>query len=98
MPWSGRFDVKFQQNLHLMRSQTAQFTIDVVNFANLLNSEWGRQYFIANQSDLILSPTAAAPTAQGRRTYNAFNGRVSPFGIADPDSRYQIQLGLRLAF
>jgi hypothetical protein len=98
LPWSSRVDVKFQQNLSLMGRRSAQFTVDVINFGNLLNSEWGRQYFIANQSDLLLSPTAAAANAQGHRTYSAFNGRVSPFGISDLDSRYQIQLGLRLGF
>ena len=98
LPWSSRVDVKFQQSLSLMGGRSATFTVDVVNFGNLLNSEWGRQYFIGNQSDLLLSPTAAAPNAQGRKTYNAFNGRVSPFSISDLDSRYQIQLGLRLGF
>ena len=68
-----------------------------MNFGNLLNAEWGRQYFIANQSDLLLAPTAAA-AVNGHKTYSAFNGRVSPFSISDLDSRYQIQLGLRLGF
>jgi hypothetical protein len=36
--------------------------------------------------------------ASGHRTYSAFNARVSPFGISELDSRYQIQLGLRLGF
>jgi hypothetical protein len=98
LPWSSRVDIKFQQNLSLMGGRTAQFTVDVVNFGNLLNRDWGRQWFIANQSDLLLSPTAAAPNAQGRKTFSAFNGRVSPFNVSDLDSRYQIQLGLRLGF
>jgi outer membrane receptor for ferrienterochelin and colicin len=97
LPWSSRVDVKFQQNVSLMGGRTAQFTVDVVNFGNLLNRDWGRQYFISNQSDLLLAPTAAAPV-NGRKTYSAFNGRVSPFSISDLDSRYQIQLGLRLGF
>jgi hypothetical protein len=98
LPWSSRIDVKFQQNLSLMRGRTAQFTIDVVNFANLLNSDWGRQMFIGNQSDQVLATSGTAVDASGRRTYAAFNGRVSPFNASDLDSRYQIQLGLRLGF
>jgi len=98
LPWSSRVDLKFSQNLQIMRSQTAQFTVDVVNFGNLLNSEWGRQLFIGNQSDQILATSGTAVDASGRRTYAAFNGRVSPFSISDLDSRYQIQLGLRLGF
>src|SRR5205814_2343518 len=85
MPWSSRVDLKFQQNLSLM-GRTAQFTADVINLGNLLNPEWGRQYFIANQSDLLLSTSGNTVDANGHRTYAAFNPRVSPFGISDLDS------------
>ncbi|SOD02519.1 Outer membrane receptor for ferrienterochelin and colicins [bacterium JGI 053] len=97
LPWSSRVDVKFQQNLSL-GGRTAQFSVDVVNFGNLLNSNWGRQLFIGNQSDQILATSGTAVDAAGHRTYAAFNGRLSPFSISDLDSRYQIQLGLRLGF
>lgn len=98
LPWSSRIDVKFQQNLSLLGGRTAQFTVDVVNFANLLNSQWGRQLFIGNQSDQVLATSGTAVDASGHRTYAAFNGRISPFSVSDLDSRYQIQLGLRLGF
>ncbi|HEU4558160.1 MAG TPA: TonB-dependent receptor [Longimicrobium sp.] len=98
LPWSNRFDVKLSQNVRLFRRQTAQFTMDIVNVANLLNRDWGKQYFVSNQSDLLLSPTNAAADNLGRKTYSAFSARTSAYSISDLDSRYQIQLGLRLGF
>jgi outer membrane receptor for ferrienterochelin and colicin len=97
LPWSSKVDVKFQQNLSFA-GRNAQFSIDIINFGNLLNSNWGRQLFIGNQSDQILATSGTAVDASGHRTYAAFNGRLSPFSISDLDSRYQIQLGLRLGF
>ena len=58
----------------------------------------GQQYFVANQSDLLLSPTNAAADSQGRKTYSAFSARTNSYSISDLDSRYQVQLGLRLGF
>lgn len=98
LPWTNRFDLKFAQNLHLMRSQTAQFTVDVINVGNLLNREWGRQYFISNQSDLLLSTSGNTVDTKGHRTYAAFNPRTNAFNLSDLDSRYQVQLGLRIGF
>jgi outer membrane receptor protein involved in Fe transport len=98
LPWTNRFDVKLAQNVRLFRRQTAQFTVDVVNVANLLNREWGQQYFVGNQSDQLLSTTNTPADSQGRRTYSAFGARTNSYSISDLDSRYQIQLGLRLGF
>ncbi|MBV9108107.1 MAG: TonB-dependent receptor [Gemmatimonadetes bacterium] len=97
LPWSSQVNLKFEQSVSVHRTNAA-LTLDVINFGNLLNSEWGRQYFIANQSDLLLSTSGTAVDANGHRTYSAFNPRVSPYSISDVDSRYQIALGLRLGF
>jgi outer membrane receptor protein involved in Fe transport len=97
LPWSSRVDVKFEQAVSIMRS-SAQLTFDIFNFANLLNSNWGRQYFISNQSDLLLATSGTTVDANGHRTFSSFNSRVKPYNLADPESRYQVQIGLRLGF
>lgn len=97
LPWTNRFDLKFAQNLSLM-DRTAQFTLDVINVGNLLNREWGRQYFISNQSDLLLSTSGTTVDSNGHRTYAAFSPRTNAFNLSDLDSRYQVQLGLRIGF
>jgi len=44
-PWRGRWDVKFLQDYEIKISEnktnTIQFSIDVLNVGNLINSDWG---------------------------------------------------------
>ncbi|MDB4947645.1 MAG: TonB-dependent outer rane receptor precursor [Gemmatimonadetes bacterium] len=98
-PWNNRIDFRIAQNLSTFHAQNAQFTLDVLNFANLLNSNWGASRFIANQTDNLLSlNTGVATDANGRKTFNAFTVRTDKFVTSSTDSRYQIQLGLRYSF
>lgn len=44
LPWLNRVDVRLAQNLFsdmTMKGDKLQMTLDIVNFGNLLNSEWG---------------------------------------------------------
>ena len=46
LPWSNRFDVRLAQSLFtdmVQKGDKIQITLDVLNFGNLLNSEWGIQ-------------------------------------------------------
>ncbi|HET6231214.1 MAG TPA: carboxypeptidase regulatory-like domain-containing protein [Longimicrobiaceae bacterium] len=99
-PWSNRIDFRIAQNLAPIRGQNAQITLDVLNFANLLNREWGLSQFIANQTDNLLSLGTGNTTADanGRRLYRAFAARQDAFSTSTLDSRYQIQLGVRYSF
>lgn len=102
-PWSNRFDVRVAQNLSLIRGQTAQITVDILNFGNLVNNEWGLSQFVSNQTfDLLTLDTRSGvnnqPDANGRRLYRAFTPRDNIYTISNLDSRYQIQLGLRYTF
>lgn len=96
-PWSNRFDVRLAQTLPTLRGQGAQITIDVLNFANLLNREWGRSEFVSNQADQALRRSGS--TLVGERVLlGGFGPRNSPFTVADLGSRYQIAAGIRYTF
>jgi hypothetical protein len=96
-PWSNRFDVRLAQTLPTFRGQGAQFTIDVLNFANLLNREWGRSEFVSNQADQALRRSGS--TLVGERVLlSGFGPRTSPFTVSDLGSRYQIAAGIRYTF
>ena len=46
LPWSNRFDVRIAQNIFtnmVQKGDKVAITLDVLNFGNLLNSEWGIQ-------------------------------------------------------
>jgi hypothetical protein len=96
-PWTNRFDVRLAQTLPTLRGQGAQLTIDVLNFANLLNREWGRNEFVLNQADQALRRSGS--TLVGERVLlGGFGPRTSPFTVSDINSRYQIAAGIRYTF
>ena len=96
-PWSNRFDFRLAQNISALRGQNAQVTVDILNFGNLHNREWGRSEFQNNQAFNLLTPSGTA-VVNGHRTYSAFTIPADPFTISNLDSRYQVQLGLRYTF
>ena len=98
-PWSNRFDFRLAQNVSLAR-HNAQITLDILNFGNLLNSEWGRSSFVNNQAEnlLTLGTGNTAPDSSGRRLYAPFATRSDALTISNLDSRYQLQLGVRYSF
>lgn len=96
-PWSNRFDVRFAQTLPTFRSQSAQFTLDILNFGNLINDEWGRSEFILNQADQALR-VSSSTAVDGRVLMTGFGPRPNIFSVSDLGSRYQIQAGIRYSF
>jgi hypothetical protein len=96
-PWSNRIDVRVAQSLGTIGNQRAQITMDILNFGNLLNNEWGRVQ-TAPQTDALLTVRNRNPNAEGRAEMGAFVRSPEPFGIANLSSRYQVQLGLRYMF
>ena len=106
LPFSHNLDLKFAQDFtikFMKQVYRLQFTWDIYNFTNLLNREWGRQYFASNdQFGLItfggyVSATNLTPQYRYNPTittpYN-FNNSATP-GYAN---RWISQVGLRLNF
>jgi hypothetical protein len=95
-PWYSNIDLRVLQDLAFgagARRHTFQLSIDVLNFANLLHSNWGVRK--------VASPAATSPlqfvgfNPAGAPTFN-FTGPASTF-IDDPGllSRWRMQVGLR---
>lgn len=97
-PWSNRFDVRLAQSIPTLRAQTVQFTVDILNFANLLNADWGQSQFVSFQTYSLLRRDSDEPDAQGRYVYRAFTPDQDPFRVSNLGSRYQIQAGVRYRF
>jgi len=96
-PWSNRFDLRVAQTLPTLRGQSAQLTIDVLNFGNLLNEEWGRNDFVNNQADQALR-VSSGTAVDGRVLLGGFAPRANVFQVSDLNSRYQVQAGIRYSF
>lgn len=96
-PWRSRWDVRLLQDYRLKMSSgktnVIQLSMDILNFGNLISSEWG----------LIQQPTSIQPVSvsvnNGVPTYS-FNSNLQESFVYDSslDSRWQMQLGLRYIF
>ncbi len=97
-PWRGRWDMKILQNYNFNVSEnktnTIQFSLDILNFGNLINSDWG----------LVQEPASAQPIGV---TVDENNVPTYTFStdLNDPLvyntsllSRWQAQVGLRYIF
>ena len=86
--------MRFAQTIPSFGRQGLQITVDILNFANLLNSEWGSSMFINNQSETLLSRSGTTDT-NGHVLLNSFARKTNVFSNADLGSRYQIQIGAK---
>jgi hypothetical protein len=98
-PWANRLDLRIAQIVpSIAAGHSVEFTMDIFNFLNLLNRDWGLQEGV--NGDRALDPflrRSGSSVVDGHATYNAFAPRPT-FTSSDLNSRYQIQLGVRYAF
>ncbi|WP_085536504.1 TonB-dependent receptor [Massilibacteroides vaginae] len=101
MPWHHQLDFKFVQDYNFLvggKKNTLQFGIDVKNFLNLLNRDWGLYKSVNNNS--LLSYNTAEGTANGY-TFQQNNGKRLTESYTKYNSfasTYSIQFSLRYIF
>ncbi|MEH6407843.1 MAG: carboxypeptidase regulatory-like domain-containing protein [Leeuwenhoekiella sp.] len=97
-PWRGRWDMKILQNYNFnvseSKTNTIQFSLDVLNLGNLINSDWG----------LVQEPASAQPIGVSVDENNVPTYTFNP-DLNDPLvyntsllSRWQAQIGIRYIF
>lgn len=100
-PWNHIIDLKFLQDFSLNvgeNKHTFQASLDIFNFTNLLNKDWGTRKFISRQIGLLTTEEG------GPDPEFTFDPEFLERGIEDIDdsgiqsSRWQIQVGLRYLF
>jgi hypothetical protein len=93
-PWRGKWDVKILQDLKVSTDNTLQFSIDILNLGNLINSDWG----LVQQPNAV-QPIGVTVDAAGTPTYT-FNPDLKETFVYDASllSRWQVQFGLRYIF
>ncbi|WP_161964052.1 TonB-dependent receptor [Chitinophaga flava] len=103
-PFEHVFDFKLAQVLPIWKNHKVEITFDILNVGNLLNSDWGRTYFITNQVATPLTYRkfdAATGTStfqyDARRVVNG-DGKETPYFINNFTSRWRGQLGVRYSF
>lgn len=96
-PWRAKLDVKLTQdynfNVSAKKKNTIQLSLDILNFANMLNSDWG----------LVQAPISVQPigvsVAGGVPTYTFTGQQTKTFAYdSSLNSRWQAQFGVRYIF
>ncbi|MBU2445235.1 MAG: carboxypeptidase regulatory-like domain-containing protein [Bacteroidetes bacterium] len=99
-PWFSNIDLRILQDFAFMlgsHKHTFQLSLDVLNVANLISSDWGVRK-VANSA--ATSPLELKKfNSSGEPVFN-FNTAVKSTYIDDPSikSRWQLQVGLRYIF
>ncbi|MBE9489090.1 MAG: TonB-dependent receptor [Bacteroidetes bacterium] len=98
-PWRGKWDVKFIQDYNFKvsgdKTNTIQFSIDILNIGNLLSSDWG-----LTQQPNSKQPVGVTVDGSGNPEYTFNSGPdAETFGYdSSLLSRWQMQFGLRYIF
>ena len=112
-PFEHRFDIRFTQEFRTKTAGKLEFTLDILNFGNMINSEWGRSYNSNNSQPISVASFGRVAGINEPRTVNgvattvttdrpAFKSFVSgsdeSFAVNDFFSRWRAQFGLRYTF
>ncbi|MEO6069645.1 MAG: carboxypeptidase regulatory-like domain-containing protein [Chitinophagaceae bacterium] len=109
LPWRHEFDVKFVQDVFtnfVGKRNTLQFSIDIFNLGNLLNSNWGLTQTTNASSGQILIPQNTSSLTPGGATRPTFQLATDRNHIIKDtfrknlslSSTYYMQFGLRYIF
>ena len=112
-PWVNRFDVQFKQDFFINvagKRNTLQLSLDILNFGNLLNSNWGKSPFYNKNNILVMTnstpSTGILPVVAGGAVNPTF--RLNPYNNAmltntfsnsiSYASTFSMQFGIRYIF
>jgi hypothetical protein len=109
-PWVNEIDISVAQGFG-KRFQNLQARLDVINFGNLLNKNWGAQAFsdqgatcgqICSATGLLTQtanklPAGVTNSTQAIGVYT-FDPSFKPFNAQNASSNYRMQLSMRYSF
>jgi hypothetical protein len=98
-PWTALVDLRFMQEFKIKaggKNNRLQLTLDIENFANFLNRDWGKQYFVQFNTYNLLN-YEGRDSVTGRPLYT-YSDQDNPFQINNNRSIWRMQFGLRYIF
>lgn len=106
LPQVTRMDLSVSQDLSAMfagKKNSLQVRLDILNFTNMINSDWGLSQSVINNTPLVpVAPLTTGPTAgQARYTMRVVNGQLLNRTFqknANLGDVWRMQLGLRYTF
>ncbi|MBU2997443.1 TonB-dependent receptor [Cellulophaga baltica] len=93
-PWRGSWDLKLLQDYKINDTNKIQFSVDILNVGNLINSDWG-----VIQVPNNLNPVGVSVDDTNTPTYTFDPTLTETYGFdTSLLSRWQMQFGLRYIF
>ena len=99
-PWTNLVDFRLAFDVPLRARNNFQITLDVSNFLNMLNQDWGVVRY-PNFNEVSPFRFGGIDAATGKMIYDLAPMKAASFRkfqTDDPRSRYQAQLGIRYRF
>jgi hypothetical protein len=100
-PWTNEINVSVRQSLPTFRGHNVTLQMDIFNFTNLLNDDWGHQPTAGFGSQTLLDYVSRVPTTaplESATPVYAFNPGYRKFLSENIASVYQLQFQLRYSF
>ena len=95
-PWQTDLDIRIQQEIPFFANSKAKIYLDIENFLNMMNDDWGAKNYIDTTDILSAVAVVNAEVSGGQYVYSNFQ---KPETTPDTwDSLYRIQLGIRVDF
>lgn len=100
--WSNVIDLKFLQDFSINsgnKKHTLQASVDIFNFTNLINKDWGKRRFISNNEVGLLTTVNGGPDPVFSFDPERFEDGIDQLDDSGlQSSRWQMQVGLRYFF
>ncbi|WP_226389139.1 TonB-dependent receptor [Penaeicola halotolerans] len=98
-PWNHSVDlnISYQKTLG-KKDNILELSLDIFNFTNLINRNWGKQHFVPNLENSSFSLLEFQGIVANQPTFQFNDPSGTPWQIDPLASRWQGQLGLKYAF
>ena len=103
MPFENIIDLRAAQEFYIMsggRKHTLEVAIDIFNFTNFLNKDWGRRYQISDNQNFQLINFVGMLPGTNTPTFS-FSDPGDPWSIIQSgvnSARWSARFGLRYTF
>lgn len=98
-PWANQIDLRISQKIGSPIGQNFELTLDILNFGNLLNKDWGKREYVPYGTVELLEfdDESLEDDGTGIPTFE-FEAPESILSTSDFGSRWQVLVGIRFNF
>ncbi len=96
-PWNHQVDAKIVYERKI-GTKSVEFSIDIFNLGNLINKNWGAQYFVPNVNNSSFALLDFVRIENGKPVYQFNNPQGKPWLVDTVNSRWQAQFGINVYF